>query len=79
MLSVRNQSPKYRISCRLAGAIRRSPLSATELAFPCQLTATRISEFLRSETFGEARRQKVLKLAELVGVPADKATVRVSR
>jgi hypothetical protein len=76
---LRHQSPKYRISFRLGRAIRCSSLSATELAFPCKLTATRISEFLRGETFGEARRQKVLVLAELVGVGANKATVRVSR
>jgi transcriptional regulator with XRE-family HTH domain len=76
---VRNQPFKFRISFRLARAIHRSPLSATELAFRSNLTATRISEFLRGDTFGEARRQKVLALAELVGVDADHATVRVVR
>jgi hypothetical protein len=74
--SVRDLS-KFRASVRLVRALQRSPLTATQLAAPVDLTATRIAEIVHYKSFGPVRRVKVLALAALVGVPGDRATVRV--
>lgn len=74
---MRYQPAQYRASAVLDRAIWRSPLSGPELAFHSKLTASRISELLRSDTFGDARRLKVQIPADLVGVAADRAIVRV--
>jgi hypothetical protein len=70
---------KFRASVRLVRALRRSPLSGTVLAAGVGLTPALISNFVHFQTFGPARRIKVLALAESVGVPADRATVRVKQ
>lgn len=74
---MRNIPAKYRISFALAQAIRKLPLSSTELAYHSKLTSGRISEFIAGRIFTDVLRQKVLALAELLGVPADRATVQV--
>jgi len=75
---MQRKSPlKSRFSVRLASAVKNSPESLAVLGAPHGLTQPQLSRFCAGCAFGPSIRRRVISLADALGVPADRATVRV--
>lgn len=72
------QLTKFTLSSRLASAIRRSEQTLDALGQPFALPQPILSGLMHGRSFGPRVRMRVVLMAQALGVPADRATRRVS-
>jgi hypothetical protein len=61
----------FRMSHVLKRAVYKSDLSQTALGFPHGLSQAEISRYMHGRAFGPVTRDKMIKLGESLGIPAD--------
>ena len=66
---------KFTLHPDLVEAIRRSPHTQTELAYPHGLTQSRLSQLLHGKPFGDKTRDPVVRLGASLGLDERVCTI----